>query len=381
MNGSSGTLTVLTNSGGGRFGSNATYTVTGTTLTVAAADLNGDSQVDLICGTSYPGAVTVLTNDGNARFVLSSSLSITGRAYSVAAADVNGDGKLDLISVNAVRDAGALYIFTNNGAGGFALSSSPGVGSDPFAVVAADVNADGWVDLICANYYANTLSVLTNNGSGTFALACTPGVGSWPISLAAADANGDGTIDLVSANSLNGEGGNSLSVLTNNGNASFAPASTLAVGRNPCAVMAEDVNADGKIDLISANFVDNTLTVLTNTGLGSFALATTCAVDVNPRGAAAADFNEDGHMDFATANFTARTLSVVINIPTLVITRLPNGLVVSWRSCWTNWTLLQTTDPEMRNWSTSVGVANDGTNRSLTIPSPTNTQLFRLSLP
>jgi len=48
----------------------------------------------------------------------------------------------------------------------FNLSSSPGVGNTPSSVTAADVNGDGKMDLICANYYGNSLSVLTNSGCG-----------------------------------------------------------------------------------------------------------------------------------------------------------------------------------------------------------------------
>ena len=56
------------------------------------------------------------------------------------------------------------------------------------------------MDLISANYGANTLSVLTNNGSGGFVLASSPGVGDGPASVTAADVNGDGKVDLISAN-------------------------------------------------------------------------------------------------------------------------------------------------------------------------------------
>ena len=64
-------------------------------------------------------------------------------------------------------------MLTNNGSGGFVLASTLSVGSGPDSVAAADVNGDGKVDLICANYYDNTLTVLTNDGSGGFVLAST----------------------------------------------------------------------------------------------------------------------------------------------------------------------------------------------------------------
>jgi hypothetical protein len=136
------------------------------------------------------------------------------------------------------------------------------VGNSPTSVVAADVNGDGKVDLICANYFQdNTLSVLTNNGNGGFVSNATLSVGSVPFSVVAADVNGDNNVDLVSANN----GANTLSVLTNNGSGGFVSNATLSVGRLPYSVVAADVNGDGGVDLICANGMDHTLTVLTNT--------------------------------------------------------------------------------------------------------------------
>ena len=87
----------------------------------------------------------------------------------------------------------------------FNLSSSPGTGgSDPNSVAVADVNGDGKLDLITANYYSSSLSVLTNNGSGGFVLSGTYTVGSLPSQVVAADVNGDGKLDLICRNSDSG---------------------------------------------------------------------------------------------------------------------------------------------------------------------------------
>jgi len=47
---------------------------------------------------------------------------------------------------------------------------------------------------------ANTVSVLRGNGDGTFQPQVTYAVGTGPHSLRAGDLNGDGRLDLVSAN-------------------------------------------------------------------------------------------------------------------------------------------------------------------------------------
>jgi len=193
----------------------------------------------------------VLTNNGSGGFVLSSTLAVGLGAWDVAAADVNGDGKVDLIG--ALFATNILSVLTNNGSGGFVLSSSPVVGTYPVSVAAADVNGDGNVDLISANYGDNTLSVLKNNGSGGFALASSPGVGPHPQSVAAGDVNGDGKVDLISANN----GDNTLSVLFNTSDASFTgdgsglhnldasqlAAGTVSLARLPGAVVTNNATA------------------------------------------------------------------------------------------------------------------------------------------
>ena len=206
----------------------------------------------------FAGSCQAISQD----FVISSSPSVGGYPDSVVAADVNGDGKLDLISANY---AGTLTVLTNNGAGGFILSSNYRLaGSLISSVTTADVNGDNKLDLTCVNNDVSdsSLIVLTNNGSGGFVFSATYHVGGAPNSVVAADVNGDGKIDLISANTA----ANTLTVLTNNGSGGFALSSSPTVGVSPQCVVAADVNGDGKIDLISANYGGNTLTVLTNNG-------------------------------------------------------------------------------------------------------------------
>jgi hypothetical protein len=214
----------------------------------------------------------------------------------------------------------------------FTLASAPVVGSSPISVTAADINGDGKVDLICANYGSNTLSVLTNNGSGGFVNAGTYTVGTNPVSVAAADVNGDGRMDLICAN----YGSNTLSVLTNNRSSHFVTAGTYAVGVHPWSVTTADVNGDGKPDLISANFGANTLSILVN-----------------------------------TSTFPP---------PKLAISHSAGSVIVSWPSSLWGWALQQNTNPATTNWSASSGVTNNGTNKNLSLASPMGDLFFRLSL-
>src|SRR5262245_52608796 len=82
----------------------------------------------------------------------------------------------------------------------FSLASSPGVGSGAQALAAVDVNSDGYIDLMTANGFDNSVSVMMNNGLGGFTLASSPGTGSDPSSIFSTDLNGDGLPDLITGN-------------------------------------------------------------------------------------------------------------------------------------------------------------------------------------
>jgi hypothetical protein len=256
-------------------------------------------------------SLVILYQAAAQNFTLTSSPEVGDNPHCIIAADINGDGNVDLICANAgavINPGNTLSVLTNNGSGGFGSNVNYTVGSAPYSVTAADVNGDGKLDLISANHYDKTLSVLTNNGSGGFGSNATYTVGNYPSSVVAADVNGDGHIDLICANSTD----NTLLVLTNNGSGSFGSNATYAVGYIPISVVAADVNHDGYIDLICANSRGSSLSVLTNDRSGGFVLASTLATP-QPNSVAAADVNGDGYVDLICANTGYGTLTVFTN--------------------------------------------------------------------
>jgi hypothetical protein len=276
---------------------------------VTAADINGDGKIDLI---SMPGignnnSIIIFTNDGLGDFLFASSPGVGSAPASVAAADVNGDGKLDLISAN-YGDA-TLSVLTNDGQGEFVISGTYAVGNHVYCVIAADVNGDGKLDLITANTADNTLSVLTNDGLGGFVTSGTYTVGNHPFSVIAIDINGDAKPDLVCVNALD----NTITALTNNGSGSFVASGTYSVGQNPNQVTAADINGDGKPDLITANYSDGTLTILTNDGNGGFGFSSTVQDVFGVRSVVAADVNGDGSMDLICVPGLNNSVTVFTN--------------------------------------------------------------------
>jgi hypothetical protein len=383
-------LMVLTNDGSAGFGSNATWTVGVRPYAVAAADVNGDSRIDLISANFDEGVgntLTVLTNSTGGRFGFNATLNVGYGPIAVVAADINGDGYPDLINVNNYD--GSMSVLTNNGTGRFGSNATLAVGSSPFAVVAADFynhqghQWDGKRDLACVNYDDSSVSVFTNNGSGKFALASTPYVGLYPAAITTADVNDDRKMDLITADTLF----NTLTILTNQGKGQFGYYATLSVGASPYSVVAADINRDGLPDLISANTDDNSLTVMTNSAGGEFGFNDTLAVGNGPNAVITADLDVDGVPDLVSVNYSEDSLSVLLGsklaIPSLAISLTgPGTVVVSWPSPSTGFVLQQNSDLTTTNWSDYGGTINDdGTNRSVTISSATNNRFFKLNHP
>ena len=78
---------------------------------------------------------------------------------------------------------------------------------------------------------------------------CTYAVGSSPAEDRVADLAGNGIQDIVVENS----GSNTVSVLMGKGDGTFKSAVSYATGANPWSLEIGDVNADGKLDIVTCN--------------------------------------------------------------------------------------------------------------------------------
>jgi hypothetical protein len=267
---------------------------------VAAGDMNGDGRADFIGYDNSTGSLLVMTNNGKSNFGLLASYGPGVTTGNIIIADVNGDGKLDVVT--AVGNSVSVY--TNTGSGALALSSSTPTGATPRAIATADFNNDGRPDVVTADAGPNTLTVLTNNGHAGFGFFATlTGVGPFVWDVIAADVNGDDRPDIISSKLSQSLISGNLNVFTNNGGNGFALASTPTTGVNPLGIAAADLNGDGHVDLVSADYgafgFGKTISVLINDGSGNFFLSSTPSLGTatGPSVIATADVNGDGKID------------------------------------------------------------------------------------
>ncbi|MGA2536593.1 MAG: FG-GAP-like repeat-containing protein, partial [Terracidiphilus sp.] len=234
---------------------------------VFLADVNGDGNLDVIVanqnGNNGDGSVSVFLGNGDGTLQAPVSYDSGGPgAVSVFAIDVNADGVLDLVVANQgpSNEDGSVGVLIGKGGGTFepvATYDSGGPGATSVFVI--DVNGDGLPDIVVTNQGTSTadgsVSVLLNGGSGAFSAAVTYDSGGVdPTSLALADVNGDGFPDIVVANYCyplascpQQQGG--VAVLLNDMTGHFGAATSYQAAGPATSVAVGDVNGDGIPDI------------------------------------------------------------------------------------------------------------------------------------
>ena len=284
----------------------ASYFPSGTgTRGVAAGDLNGDGDPDLVSANETSASVTIRFGDGDGNFPSILQFAETTPS-SVAVADFNRDGILDFVVTN--RSAGRITVRLGLGGGAFGLPVQTLVGSTPSSAVTGDFNEDGNVDIVAANGGADTVAMLLGTPTGSFPIATNFSIrgGSGAFSLAAVDLNGDGNLDLATAN----RGTSNISVLFGDGVGGLSPATVYSTGTLPSGIAAADFNGDGWLDLTTANEGSDSITVRFNNGGGGFPTAITLVPAVDPFSVAIGDLDADSSIDIVVANRTSNSVSV-----------------------------------------------------------------------
>ena len=177
------------------------------------------------------------------------------------------------------------------------------VGRFPAAVEAADLNGDGLPDAAWArgHFFENSLSVTLNLGDGTLGPAQSYRVTSQSTDVAAADLDADGDVDLAVSARGDSYANSVVDIFRNDGTGHFAHETTLG-GRGPESMTAGDVDGDRDIDLVLANYneyPESTVSVLRNRGDGSFTPEEATVVGFRVHDVAIGDFTEDGVVDIA----------------------------------------------------------------------------------
>ncbi len=311
---------ILMNNGDGTFSPPVGYT-SGSAMSVFSVDLDMDGDNDLAVATSGD-AISVLLNNGDGTFAAPVDYPVESKAYSISSADLDGDGDNDL----AVTGGGyTVSVLMNNGDGTFVPPVLYRAGDRPGSISIADLDRDGDNDLAVTDWENHSVLVFMNNGDGTFAPPVGYPVGRYPISISITDLDGDGDNDLVSGNQTG-----FVSVLSNNGDGTFAAPVDYPAGDDCGPVSIADLDGDRDYDLAVVGGgwrMSNTVSVLLNSGDGTFAAKVDYDTGWNPTSVFSIDLDRDEDYDIVTVSRNeygiGPTVSVLLNQSIVISNTIP----------------------------------------------------------
>ena len=292
------------------------------TVESVCCDINDDGYVDVVlanCAESAqrrdPGSYVLF--GGPEGFGSEPDLRLpTVRAHGLACADLNRDGYLDLLFVGFNNPDLLIYYGT---ADGFDLANPQRIRlehegtiyNDPRWIYLADLNNNGWLDLVVPQIAADRSFILWGGPEG-FSMDRCQLLSVWHGSCArAADLNGNGYLDLIiggHAPSRDAPHDSFAYIYWNGPDGLREDRRTLLPANAINAMAVADFNNDGTLDLFVCSYHDGRVRDIDSyvywnrAGRGFSAQDRTRLFTHSASGCMAADFNENGWIDLAVAN-------------------------------------------------------------------------------
>ncbi|MFM7817371.1 MAG: FG-GAP repeat domain-containing protein, partial [Verrucomicrobiota bacterium] len=294
----------------------------GTAFESLAGDFNGDHQVDMVTSGVSGNSLAFYQGTAGGAFLseqlLNGGLDLIARG--LAGVDYDGDGDLDLITSEANKatsqgaaNEGTITLYRNDGTGRFSrvvlksgLKSGQSVG-------AGDFNVDGRADVAWTTFgfdFATfTIDAAFNYAlqSGNGELGATTMLSSNYGGLQVNDVNGDGKLDIIAVEkNLTPEfvEAYALRVHAGNGDGTFSTPQLISTNELTTIRQIVDLNSDGRLDiLITDQASDSRTGYYPQQADGSFGSRIDLLSGIVRTGAAirAVDLNKDGVLDIVAA--------------------------------------------------------------------------------
>ena len=247
----------------------------------------------------------------------------------VVMADFNRDGIPDVAysysTCGLISGGGGVFVKLGTGGGNLGPDIFTNWGAESLAELAtADINGDGWLDLVIRDPLGPCLNFVQGNGDGTFqpqrGIGCSGGFGTYIGSFTLGDFNHDGKIDVADIACDQPNAGFpftfhfancALYIHLGDGAGNSREVQSIQLAGPSYDVQSADINGDGSLDLayVRSNYDSATDkysgvgTIRWGRGDGTFATSNASylkpAITNTLVAVTIADFNNDGRLDVA----------------------------------------------------------------------------------
>jgi hypothetical protein len=292
---------------------------------VATSDLDGDGKLDLAISSIGSHKLSILKNtstSGNISFDTPLDIDTEFGASWVSIADVDSDGKPDVAVI--IPHPGIVYIYKNTSTpGNISFGTRMSISApSPQTLTFGNLNLDDKPELIiaCATSSGPHIRIhrnISTTGNMSYEAATEMATGVYPSWVAAQDMNGDGKTDLVLVN-------NEYRTISLFRNQAISPTIYMVAGPQyqvPLpgdlrGLAIEDMDGDAKPDILLSRSLKGAVMLLKNNSspvVFDFQLTPAYAVAQSPNSVTTGDFDGDGKPDLVTTNPDNGSLSFLRN--------------------------------------------------------------------
>lgn len=174
---------------------NGDIAITGNPSAIIAADIVGNSDIDIIVARQDSNSVWIGENRNKDGFVEAANISTTTEPIKLAVADMDNDGDNELI---VLGEAGQrVEVFDNDGKG-WSPTNSIAINGNGRGLAVGTFDGDGFMDIITTSSSTRrNLQYFRNNGDGTLSIADSIKVGSGSRFVELIDMNNNDDLDIV----------------------------------------------------------------------------------------------------------------------------------------------------------------------------------------
>lgn len=292
----------------------------------AIGDMNSDGRPDIVASICNLGctknALIIYHGAGDGSFTPGPVFEAQGVPYNVLVNDFDGDGFLDVAASDYPQ--GRVQLYLTDGVPEEFNVTYLAAAAGTVALESADLNRDGWPDLVAANHRAGALSVFLNSTDGSMSEQLVYKTGELPYAVSLEYMDSDPFVDVVVAHSSDP---GSVSIHRGDGNGSFIPAGELTLSDRPVYVFTEDANGDERPDILLTYHKQNSASLYLNRDDSSLIdpLEFRLAADREIYSAAITYLDEDPFPDLVTGNFEQNVVSVSLGRDPALAEAAPAG--------------------------------------------------------